>query len=74
MVPRPAYLFLGAIGPLRTRLAFLKLDLRRVGGRAGTAVPQGAVCEPPNPPQIFPQFFLPNPFMSHSAAPLHPSY
>jgi len=25
--------------------------LRRVGGRAGTTVPRGAVCEPPNPPE-----------------------
>jgi hypothetical protein len=26
----------------------------RVGGRAGTAAPQGAVCELPNPPLFFP--------------------
>jgi hypothetical protein len=25
----------------------------RVGGRAGTAAPQGAVCELPNPPLFF---------------------
>src|SRR5207248_11282804 len=32
----------------------------RVGGRAGTAAPQGAVCELPNPPiSIFPLFPLP---------------
>ena len=28
----------------------LHSGLRRVGGRAGTTVPRGAVCEPPNPP------------------------
>jgi hypothetical protein len=26
----------------------------RVGGRAGTAAPQGAVCELPNPPLLLP--------------------
>jgi len=26
----------------------------RVGGRAGTAAPQGAVCELPNPPLFLP--------------------
>jgi hypothetical protein len=30
----------------------LKLFKRWVGGRAGTAVPQGAVCELPNPPSF----------------------
>jgi len=29
-----------------------KLVKRWVGGRAGTAVPQGAVCELPNPPLL----------------------
>jgi hypothetical protein len=29
----------------------------RVGGRAGTAAPQGVVCELPNPPKFLAIFF-----------------
>jgi len=31
----------------------------RVGGRAGTAAPKGAVCELPNPPKLTPIILLP---------------
>src|SRR6516165_6088707 len=50
-VLRPAYPFFGAIGPLEGPESTFRLYSRWVGGRAGTAVPRGAVCELPNPPK-----------------------
>ena len=50
-VLRPAYPFGGAIGPLEGPESTSSLYPRWVGGRAGTAVPRGAVCELPNPPK-----------------------
>ena len=55
LVPRPAYRRFGAIGPLSSLECSHYSKCRRVGGRAGTAVPKGAVCEPPNPP-VFPSY------------------
>ena len=44
----PGTLFSGSDGPFTEKSAGRNL-LQRVGGRAGTAAPQGAVCELPNP-------------------------
>jgi uncharacterized membrane protein len=44
----PRTLFSGSLGPLVNSAVLLKVA-QRVGGRAGTAVPQGTVCELPNP-------------------------
>src|SRR6516165_10885721 len=42
-----------AIGEARNQLLGCSQS-RWVGGRAGTAVPRGAVCELPNPPKLLP--------------------
>jgi hypothetical protein len=44
----PRTLYSGPVGPL-VHFAILLKVAQRVGGRAGTAVPQGTVCELPNP-------------------------
>ena len=66
-VLRPAYPFGGAIGPLEGRVSTFRMYSRWVGGRAGTAVPRGAVCELPNPPKKTCQSSIPG-------TPTHPSW
>ena len=44
----PGTLSSGSDGPFTEKSAASNL-LQRVGGRAGTAAPRGAVCELPNP-------------------------
>src|SRR5271170_4370741 len=43
----------------------------RVGGRAGTAAPQGVVCELPNPPLFVPSVFFPLTIGRHRVWPRH---
>ena len=52
----PGTLFSGSDGPF-TEMSVGSNLLQRVGGRAGTAAPQGAVCELPNPLHLSDSFY-----------------
>jgi hypothetical protein len=64
----PGTLSYGSGGPLVNFGDLLKV-IQRVGGRAGTAAPQGVVCELPNPllffASAFHQFDASNPSLSY---------
>src|SRR6185369_10662614 len=69
----PGNLYSGSVGPLvvfPTRFTVAQ----RVGGRAGTAVPQGAVCELPNPLSFLSADGPANRPYYPSASSLHPSF